>query len=200
MGQSCSHRHRAEATQQPIQQPPRVQQRVQQQHLPQVPQRHFFLGVEWQTVLTTAQKWRVVIKRITALLNARKRNAYYMQILAQLTKLGQSGRPSTQVLFKELSRQNGELKRKEFKRWIPADPENPRHGPGQWVESPAVGTWAAAELGIWQAPPWTPEFGASAKPKPYGRTLVNDSGLPPQTTIPRLEAKSKPKPKARPRV
>ena len=196
MGQSCSHRHRAStATQQPHQQLPRVQQQ-----LAQVPQRHFFLGVEWQTVLTTAQKWRVVINRITALLNARKHNAYYMHILNQLTKLGNSGKPSTQVIFKELSRHQGELKRKEFKRWIPDDPENSRHGPGQWVESPPVGTWAAAELGIWQKPPWTPEFGASQKPKPYGRTLVNDPGLPPQTTIPRLEAKSKPKPKARTRV
>ena len=190
MGLSCSKRQHQDwhIVEVPNPQVPRLQQ--QHQQVPQPPT--VFLGTVWHIVPTTRDKWKCVVRRIIALLKARKRYAYYGQILNDLTKAWHDGRPSTQALFKEFTREKGELRRNIFKTW---DELN-----GRWYSTNKPGALGGPPI----MAPWGPEYsfnlGGSVRQRPYGRTLVNQAGTPTQTTIPRTEKKPKPKPRSSPKA
>ena len=153
MGQGCSRRNRVQ---------------VSYQKLKTIKSsKTFFLDKDWKIILTPTQKFKAVVRRVIALLNIRKRTAYYFQHLKQLTDLANNGYPCSQALFKEFERKKGILNRTDFFAWD-------------------------ARRGIWERtrPPTNPTPTTTTRPtttatRPYGRKLTQASNQPANTSAPR---------------
>ena len=189
MGQGCGKRAPTGSNPGPLVSTPPINQPTTR------PTRHFFLGREWQVALTPLQKFREAIKRVIAFAKWRKRTAYAFQLLGQLKEQAQNGRPSPQALFMELKREQGTLRRAEFKEYYG------ELGTGFWraIPKPDYFNETARRARTSRGEILPEPYGRSPRARPYGRVLVSSAG---SESIPRLErdqatskSRAKPKPK-----